>query len=260
MSSLKNSGKNVICIGRRPIKELLSRDHTRISQLLIAQNNSDKLTSIKELAESKGVEVVNTDFEWISSLANSDSHQGCLAKLNSSTESSVKDIVEFEKTKESSLIIALDSIQDPHNLGAVFRSADCFGASALIWSKNRGAQISPVVSKVSVGTRLFLPFCIVSNLVTALKTFKQKNFWIVLADVSDSSEELSKFQFPSHTVLVLGSEGHGAKRLVHKEADFVIKIPMCGIIDSLNISQAAAVFMNEYRKQYVLDVESKVGD
>ena len=246
----KHTSTDTYCIGRRSVKEILKHFPEKVSLLYLAGSKSSDIKQISDLANDLNISVKSFDPEELTNLVNSDSHQGCVALITSSLSLTIEDLIESENSKESSLIVALDAVQDPHNVGAVFRAAECFSATAVLWSKNRGAQLTPVVSKVSVGTSEFVPHCIVSNLVTALRELKKENYWVVLADVDESAAVLNEFEFPKRTVLLFGSEGSGAKRLSKEQADFVVKIPMTGRIDSLNISQAAAILMNTYRAQY----------
>ena len=140
----------------------------------------------------------------------------------------------------------LDSIFDPQNVGAILRSCECFGVDAVIISKIRGCSITPTVTKTSVGATELVPIAEVSNLTTTIEKFQKAGYWAVTAEISDKAIPLNTFEYPEKTVLILGSEGKGVQKIISKKADFHVFIPMLGRIDSLNVSQAAAVFMHSY--------------
>ena len=142
----------------------------------------------------------------------------------------------------------LDSIMDPHNFGAILRAAECFGVDAVLWSKNRGCDITPVVAKVSVGASELLPLVPVSNLAQALERLKDAGVWSIAADVSPEAQPIDQFEFPTKSLILLGSEGEGLQPLLLREAEFKITIPLHGKIDSLNVSQAAAVMLAAARR------------
>jgi 23S rRNA (guanosine2251-2'-O)-methyltransferase len=135
-------------------------------------------------------------------------------------------------------------VYDPQNLGALMRAAECFGAAAMVWSRNRGCGLTPVVTKASVGASELLDLIEVSNLADAIRRFKDAGYWIVAADMDPQAEDLQTFQFPAHTVLVMGSEGSGLRELTRRSADSLVRIVTPGRIGSLNVSQATAVILH----------------
>ena len=151
-------------------------------------------------------------------------------------------------TPEKSLVVMCDSITDPQNFGAILRACECFGVDALVFSKNRNVGITPVVSKVSVGGSELVPLIAVSNLVDTLKKFQDVGYFSVAAECHERSQSLYNFEFPSQTVLIIGAEGKGIQPLLSKKADYHLEIPMQGRIDSLNVSQATAVFLSHCRR------------
>jgi 23S rRNA (guanosine2251-2'-O)-methyltransferase len=172
--------------------------------------------------------------------------------MKNPSQRDLKDFISATGADEKCLIVALDSIHDPQNLGSIFRAAECFGANALLSSHNRGAPTTPVVSKVSSGASELVEHLQVANLIDALRKLKEANFWIVAANVDASAQELGSFDFPARSVILLGSEGEGIQPLALKNADFSVYIRMLGRIDSLNVSQASAVFLSAYRSRHPL--------
>lgn len=177
--------------------------------------------------------------EKLEKLVGSSSHQGVIARVKKKPALGIDDLA------GASRLLALDSIEDPQNVGAIFRAAECFGVDGLLWSKNRGAPMTPVVSKVSVGASEVVPYAIVSNLAESLRQLKDRGFWVVVADMG--GENYQTLDLPEKTVLVMGSEHKGVRPLIAKLADLTVSIPLAGEIDSLNVSQAAAVLLSGLR-------------
>ena len=152
----------------------------------------------------------------------------------------------FLKTVESAdrlLVLMLDQICDPQNFGALLRSAECFGVNGVVWSKNRGTDLTPVAAKASCGASELLPLIRIANLAEALTQFQKEGFEAVASTLSPGAERVDQIQFAPKTLLVLGSEGEGIQPLIQKRCDRSIYIPMAGKIESLNVAQAAAVLL-----------------
>lgn len=179
-------------------------------------------------------------------LCDSSSHQGIVAALKNREPVDLKTFIDKNETK---LVVVLDSIYDPHNLGAILRASECFGVGLIIWSKNRSAPLSPVVTKTSSSASEFAPIHIVSNVSTTLDKFVKAGYTLVGAQISDDSQNLFNYKFPDRCVLVLGSEGEGIRALLQKKLDASVAIPMHGKIDSLNVSQAAALCIGVWSSQ-----------
>lgn len=239
----KRAGGHFV-MGRNAVKEALRHLLPRVKRILVSTRAADLATELKEIASK--VEISKIDPARLTEILGSESHQGVAAEMAETEPLDVKRFLEESDISEPSLIVALDSVFDPQNLGSIFRAAECFGADALLWSKNRGSGLTPVVSKSSAGASELVPRIVVSNLVDGLRKLKDAGYWIVGAAVGGDSTELSRFEFPARSVLVMGSEGEGLSRLVTDLCDFKVFIPMRGHIDSLNVSQAAAVFLSRY--------------
>lgn len=161
-------------------------------------------------------------------------------------ETTVDEFCASLKEGDSAFVLILDGITDPHNLGAILRSADQFGADLVLIPERRSVQANETVVKVSSGAAQYVPIAVVTNLNREIKTLKENGFWIYGADMNGTSSYNERFT--SRTALVMGSEGDGISQLVRKNCDYVVSIPMRGHIDSLNVSVAAGVLMYEYRR------------
>jgi 23S rRNA (guanosine2251-2'-O)-methyltransferase len=171
----------------------------------------------------------------------SESHQSFVAIIQR-TLYPLKELVETRP----SLIFILDQIYDPHNFGAILRACECFGVEGVIFSKNKGCPLTPVVTKVSSGASELIPLVRVSNIYNSLLKLRQEGYRIVASDCCESSKSLYSFKRPEKLAFVLGSEEKGVQPLIRKKADCLLHIPMKGQIDSLNVSQAAACFLSYF--------------
>ncbi len=183
-----------------------------------------------------------TDGE-LTRLAKTDRHQGFVAYVKDYETISLDELIEKAKTKEYPLIVMLDGIEDPHNLGAILRSCDAFGVSGIIMKSHGEVPLNGTVAKVSTGAIDFVPVSVVSNLSQAIATLKSNGFWVVSSD-GGSSTLYDSLDYRCPICLVVGSEGFGISRLVLKNSDFVVKIPMVGHVNSLNASVATSVFLS----------------
>ncbi len=228
-------------MGRNAVREVLKSSPERVEAMFIATSGGDP--EIDSLVAQAGCAVERMSSDALSSMLGSSSHQSYAARLSERPQRDLKEHIAALADKSRVRIVALDSIQDPQNLGAILRAAECFSVDAVIWSKNRGVSVTPVVAKTSVGASELVNIVQVSNLAEALRRLKDEGFWIVAADGSTGAQSISDFEFPDRAVLVFGSEGEGIQRMILENADFRVAIPMLGRIDSLNVSQAVAVFL-----------------
>ena len=174
-------------------------------------------------------------------------HQGIAAELKPYQTVSLEEIVAKAKKKEKKIIVMLDNISDPHNLGAILRSADVFEASGIILPKHNSVTLNATVAKTSAGAINYVPVAVVNNLNQAIKELKEEGYWIVSTDGSaDISYSSLKYDFP--VVIVIGSEGKGVSPLVLKNSDYIVKIPQFGHVNSLNASVAAGILLAEVHK------------
>lgn len=237
-------------MGINCLEEVLKAYPRRIIKVMVAlQKNRDrrKEALISKIKEAK-LPIQEISFDHLTALIGSDSHQGFVAEVKRYFLD-LPSFLEESQKREKMLVLLLDSIFDPHNVGAILRAAECFGVDAVIFSKNRGSDITSVVSKVSSGASELVNLIKVSNLAESVRRFKEEGFSTIIADGSHEATPIFNFNFPEKTVLILGSEGEGVQPLLRKLADLFVKIPQKGKIDSLNVSQAASIFLYKYASQ-----------
>ena len=171
-------------------------------------------------------------------MSNKQNHQGIIGVIEDYELSTVEDMIKTE----NGLIVILDGLEDPHNLGAIMRSVDCVGADGIIYRKHHSVRLSSTVAKVASGAMDYVKVAEVTNLVTTIQELKKKGYWIVGTDAS-AKDMYNQIDYNMNTVLVIGSVGKGISRLVLKECDYVVKLPMFGHVNSLNASVATAVML-----------------
>jgi 23S rRNA (guanosine2251-2'-O)-methyltransferase len=188
-------------------------------------------------------------------LAGTEDHRGAVLDLGARSsqsqggrlkEVSILDFCKSLKDGQSALVLALDEITDPHNLGAILRSADQFSASLIVVPERRSASANETVIRISSGAAQYVTMSTVTNLARELDVLKDYGFWVYGADMN--GENSYNMEFPKRTVIVMGSEGSGMRSLVRTKCDHMLSIPMSGHIDSLNVSVAAGILMYEYRR------------
>lgn len=223
-------------MGKNCIMELLKHSPKRIVR--VYTHKEDGL--VDDLRE-KAIEIVECTKDDLTEMVQSESHQSYVAAVY---EKPSDDLPAFlKKAEEKSLVLMLDSISDPQNLGALLRAAECFAVDAVVWSKNRGVDLTPTVSKTSVGASELVPILKVANLAEAARRFQKEGYHVVTAELDDEAVSLNDFDFPERTLLIVGSEGKGIQQLLSTIADTKIMIPMKGRIQSLNVSQATTALL-----------------
>ena len=245
----ENEYKNDLIEGRNAITEAL-RAGRAMDKIYIAKGETDKaLGHIAAKARSAGIVVVDCDRRKLDAMSVTKAHQGVIALCAVREYNSVEDILALEKEKgEQPFIIVCDEISDPHNMGAVIRSAECAGAHGVIIPKRRSAGLTAIVDKASAGAAEHMLVARVPNIPAVLKQLKGEGLWIY-GTAADGKNGLWDTDFTGPVVLVIGSEGDGIGRLVGETCDFVVSIPMKGQVGSLNASAAASVFMYEVLRQ-----------
>lgn len=245
-----------LVMGRNCLKELLKYRPDALKQALVARYEGknkpgeDYGALLKALHENE-VPVRFVGGEELSALLGSSSHQSFGAVLNPGGPLSWKEYLAELSGEEPCLVVLLDGVCDPQNVGAIVRAAECFGAGAIVWSHNRGpACHTPVISKSSAGASELAKCFEVANLAEALRRLKKQGFWVVGAEASAEAIKLNEFEFPPRCALVMGSEGQGLGALVQNLSDYLVSIPLCGKISSLNVSQAASIMLYAYRGQF----------
>ena len=235
--------------GRNAVTEAL-RTGTVIDKIFILKGETDAaLGHIASTARAKGIVVVDADRRKLDRMSVTHSHQGVIALCAVREYASVDDILAAARDKgENPLIVVCDELSDPHNLGAVIRTACCAGAHGVIIPKRRSAGLTAVVAKTSAGAVSHIPVARVPNITALLKELKQEGVWI-FGTARGGSTSLYEADLKGPAAIVIGSEGSGMSRLVAQECDFTVSIPMKGDLDSLNASAAAAILLYEAVRQ-----------
>ena len=235
--------------GRNAVIEAL-RAGTSIDKIFIQKGETDKtLGHIASTARAAGVVVVDADKRKLDFMSRTHAHQGVIALASVREYVSVEDILNIAREKgENPLIVVCDEISDPHNLGAIIRTAECAGAHGVIIPKRRSVGLTAVVGKASAGALEYLPVARVSNITAAIDTLKKAGVWIY-GTAAEGSTTLYKADLKGAAAIVIGNEGQGMSRLVSDSCDFKVSIPMKGSISSLNASAAAAIMLYEAVRQ-----------
>lgn len=235
--------------GRNAVIEAL-RTEASIDKIFIQKGEVDKtLGHIASKARAAGIVVVEADRRKLDGMSRTHAHQGVIALAAVREYVSVDDILADAAAKnEPPLIVVCDEISDPHNLGAILRTAECAGAHGVIIPKRRSAGLTAVVAKTSAGAVSHLPVARVANLPSLLKRLKEEGLWI-FGSAADGTTSLYAADLKGPAALVIGSEGSGMSRLVSETCDFLVRIPMRGKLNSLNASAAAAILLYEALRQ-----------
>ncbi len=216
---------------------------------LLLSREGPRIAQIRQLAEKKGVPVSEVGDGELTNLCGSESHRGALLVLerpSAAQRSSLKHHLAALEG-EKSLVLVLDGVTDPQNLGAILRSADQFRVDLVVLPSRRSAQENQTVSKVSSGASEYVPLAVVPNIPSTLEQLKEKGFWIFGAEAGGKST--AKLDINGKVCIVMGSEGGGMHRLVRERCDFLVSIPTAGHVDSFNVSVAAGILLFEARRQ-----------
>ena len=240
---------NDIIEGRNAVIEAL-RAGRAIDKIFIAKGDVDKtLGHIASKARDKGIVVVEADRRKLDFMSRTKAHQGVVALAAVREYCSVEDILAVAKERgEAPFVVVCDEISDPHNLGAIIRSAECVGAHGVIIPKRRSAGLTAIVDKSSAGAAEHMAIARVANISAALKELKDAGLW-VYGTAAGGASPLWRTDLTGPIALVIGSEGEGMSRLVKESCDFVLSLPMKGQVSSLNASAAAAVTLYEILRQ-----------
>ncbi|MBQ9392698.1 MAG: 23S rRNA (guanosine(2251)-2'-O)-methyltransferase RlmB [Oscillospiraceae bacterium] len=235
--------------GRNAVIEAL-RTRTPIDKIYLAKGDTDKtLGHIASRAREAGVVVVEADRHKLDNMSRTHAHQGVIALAAVREYVSVQSLLSAAAEKgEAPLLVVCDEISDPHNLGAILRTAECAGAHGVIIPKRRSAGLTAIVAKTSAGAVSHIPVARVANLTATLEELKKQGVWI-FGTAADGAAELYDADLKGAAAIVIGSEGSGMTRLVRERCDFLVRIPLLGKITSLNASAAAAVLLYEAVRQ-----------
>ncbi len=238
----KSNTRNDIIAGRNPVFEAVKSGRS-IDKILVAKGaKTGAVVGIIAKARERKIPVKEVDSKKLDFLSGGAVHQGIIATAAVKEYSSVEDILNLAENRgEDPFIIILDEIEDPHNLGAIIRSAECAGAHGVIIPQRRSATLNYTVGKSSAGAVEYLPVARVTNLVNCIDDFKQRGIWVFGADMNGT--DYLECDFRGKVALVIGNEGKGMSRLVREHCDSIVSIPVKGRIDSLNASVAAGILM-----------------
>ena len=235
--------------GRNAVREAL-RAGIAVDKLYIPRGGTDRtLGRIAAQARELGVVVAEVDRRKLDAMSATGSHQGVIAAAAAHAYATLDSILDAAREKgEPPLVVVCDEISDPHNLGAIIRTAECAGAHGVVIPKRRSAGLTAVVEKTSAGAVSYLPVARVPNIPALLRNLKERGLWIYGADAAGESA-IYDTDLRCPAALVIGSEGAGMSRLTRESCDFLLSIPMRGRISSLNASAAAAVLLYEALRQ-----------
>lgn len=248
--------------GKNPIQEALRARKRKIYNFFYSTSPGETiLKEVLALCEKNGVKSQKVQKDWFQKKWPLVVTQGWALEVSEFPYLEYEELLSTLQNKKNCLVLALDQIQDPQNLGAILRSAECSGVAGILLPKVRSSPLSPMVAKASAGALEYLNIAQVVNLARCLSQLKESGFWVVGTSVAeDLSQDSPKwdvkvqdaltFQWPEKTVLILGSEGEGMRRLIKDSCDFLIHLPLVGKIQSLNVSVTAAVCLYEYLRNY----------
>jgi 23S rRNA (guanosine2251-2'-O)-methyltransferase len=239
-----------VAYGLHAVRVLLTRSPARVRRVLVASGrDAGRHAEIRTLAQGAGVQVSAADEALLDRMAEGGRHQGVVAEIAPRAGDPETQLEEaLEAAGESPLLLVLDGLQDPHNLGACLRSADAAGVAAVIAPRDRAAGLTPVVRKVAAGAAETVPFVSVVNLARTLRELKARGIWLVGTD-DEADKSLYEVELTGPMAIVVGSEGEGMRRLTRECCDQLVSIPMAGAVESLNVSVATGIVLFEAVRQ-----------
>jgi len=242
MDNQNREKKDDIIVGRNPVSEALASNRPIESILVAGNNRTGSIVSILSKAKKKDITIKEVSEKKLDFMTNNANHQGIVAITSIKEYSTVDDILALAlKRNESPFIVILDEIEDPHNLGAIIRTAECSGAHGVIIKKRHSAGLSYTVAKSSAGAVEYLPVARVTNISATIDELKEKGIWVYGADMNGT--DYRKCDFSGGAAIVIGNEGKGISRLVREKCDTIVSLPLKGKINSLNASVAAGIIM-----------------
>jgi 23S rRNA (guanosine2251-2'-O)-methyltransferase len=237
--------------GRNAVAEVLASDR-RVSRLFVLDSSrtGDPLDLLRMSARAKGIRVETVSRKELDRMSERGAHQGVIALVEPFRYAKLDDVLAGAAERPSSLIIVLDHVTDPGNLGAVVRTAEVVGADAVIIPKDRSAAMTPSALKAAAGAAEHLPICRESNVAQSLSRLKEAGYWVAGAS-EKASTEVWDAPLEGRIVLVMGAEGSGLARLTERECDLLVRLPVRGRVSSLNVSAATAVLAYEWLRRTV---------
>ena len=241
-----------IIYGTNPVMEALKADRLTVNKILIAEGkDSPHLRALQQLAREKGIPRHRCPRELLNRETGSEHHQGVMAYQAGTAYATWEELEQrIARTPGLSVVVILDSIEDPQNLGSLIRTAEACGAQGVVIPKDRAAGLTPTAVKISAGAAAHLPIVRVTNLAQAIEDLKKLGFWVVGAETR-GAKGLYEMKFDMNVALLIGSEGKGIRPLLLRKCDFTVSIPMRGKISSLNTAVAGAVVLYEILRQQI---------
>jgi 23S rRNA (guanosine2251-2'-O)-methyltransferase len=241
--------KRHLVYGLHAVGAVIERSPERLLELWMAEARKDaRACNLRERAQAAGIRVQTVGVEALTKLAGDVAHQGAVAAVRPLKAWDEQDLSFALSEISDPLLLVLDGVTDPHNLGACLRTADAAGAHVLIIPKDRAAAVDGIARKVAAGAAEFVPVATVTNLARTLTMLKERGVWVVGTDAG-ADQTLYDADLDRPLALVLGAEGDGMRRLTREHCDFLVRIPMSGWVESLNVSVAAGVALFEARRQ-----------
>lgn len=238
-----------LIVGRQPVLEALKSKNFVEKVYILFGAKGGHISQIKFLAKKRKAKVVFLSKQRFRELTPSTTTQGVAALVGEREYNDIADILRVaEERNEQPFILLLDNIQDPRNLGALVRTAECMGVHGIILPKDRSASINQDTVKASAGATEHLPIAKITNVSQTIDELKAKGLWVV-GTSSKADKVLTEFDFNIPLVLIFGQEGQGMRRLTEEKCDFLVKIPLFGKVESLNVSVACGMFLYEIRRQ-----------
>jgi 23S rRNA (guanosine2251-2'-O)-methyltransferase len=239
--------------GLHAVRTMLERHPERVTAVRVAERRDDpRAREIDELARRKQIPVQRVDAQVLKQKLGDAAHQGVVADIRPLPPWSEDELLVALQAPvpdgQAPLVLALDGVQDPHNLGACLRTADACGALAVVVPRDRAAHVTPVVRKVAVGAAETTPVVTVTNLVRTLKLLKEAGLWVIGADAA-APKRADQVDLKGGVVLVLGAEGAGLRHLTAQTCDWMVRLPQLGAVESLNVSVAAGMLLYEAVRQ-----------
>ena len=242
-------GKRTLVYGLHAVGAVIDRAPERLLELWMAEPRQDaRARSLRERAQSAGVRVQAASSESLAKLAGDVAHQGAVAAIRPLKPWDDHDLADAISKTSDPILLVLDGVTDPHNLGACLRTADAAGVLAVVIPKDRSAAVEGAARKVAAGAAEFVPVATVTNLARTLARLKELGVWIVGTD-GEAGQTIYAADLKRPLALVLGAEGDGMRRLTRESCDFLVRIPMAGLVESLNVSVAAGISLFEARRQ-----------
>jgi 23S rRNA (guanosine2251-2'-O)-methyltransferase len=235
--------------GLHAVRVMLERHPERVNAVRLAERRDDpRVREIEELAKRHNLPIQRVDAHALKQQLGDVTHQGVVAEITPLPPWTEDELFDALQSATNPLILVLDGVQDPHNLGACLRTADACGALAVIVPRDRAAQVTPTVRKVAVGAAETTPVVPVTNLVRTLKLLKEASLWVVGADAA-GPKLAHEVDFTGGIALALGAEGTGLRHLTRQTCDWIVRLPQLGAVESLNVSVAAGMLLYEAVRQ-----------